>query len=439
MVRPYYSSPRPTAGHHFSDLLICPQRAWLHYYGNPKDQVLDPAYLRALQQEGVEHEQAIYNHFFPDAIRIPEKRNKEERQRLTVEAMRAGTPAILQGYINTGDGVGVLDILEKVEPNPNSSTGYTYRVGEIKSSAVLSTAHVMQAAWYTELLERTQGQQISEACFFLRSGERSLIDLGELASEYEIAKAELKQIRESQANPGPHLIKMCTSCHWRSLCMPELIASDHLSLVPNIARRAADMLRENGVATWKDLKSTPDGLLEAIGLGNYEIELIRTALECLENGAPPLRQPLRPDAFQNLQVVTLEFPQLAEQRRAGMKPVPSAIHFETIYGQVGHVDVHTAAGVSSAELTPLLGNKKLAFYGGTDLGAFMQIARQSGIKRIRSLDIFTVAEAFVHSPVPGLELEALYSYITSVPVSRLSGPERVTAVREVISWVARSV
>jgi CRISPR/Cas system-associated exonuclease Cas4 (RecB family) len=438
-IQPFYKSPRPTAGHHLSDLLTCPQRAWLHYYGNPQDQVKDPPYLRALQQEGIEHEKAIYEQCFPDALRIPEKGNPEERYRQTVEAMRAGVPVILQGYALVGDGIGILDILELVGTDPDSRTGHIYQVGEIKRSSTLMTAHVMQASWYTELLETVQGRRIHEACFFMKNGVRNVIDLQTLQADYEKAKAELTALREDTTAPGPHLIRACASCHWRALCMPELIANQHVSLIPGISRQQAATLEEMGINSWPDMTTASDCVLETIGMGAYEIEQVRAAIRNLEAGSPPLRQPLRPDVFQDLEVVVLEFPDLAEQRRAGMRPVPSAIHYETDAGRIGRIEVSSANDVQTADITPLLNGRRLAFYGLTDLTTFMNIARQSGFSVRNSLDIFAVTENYLHSPVPGLELEAIYSYIADRPAQRLIGPARVSAVRQVVDWMALSV
>lgn len=438
-IKPFYDSPRPTRGHHFSDLLTCPERAWLHYYANPKDQVRDPLYLRTLQQEGFEHERVIYELFFPDAVRIPVLRNSAERYRLTVEAMQNGATAILQGYIHTDDGVGVLDILEKIGPDETSKTGYIYRVGEIKRSATLQTAHVFQAAWYTELLERTQGQIIHEACFFLKSGERNYVDLRSTQADYEKAKAELFELRSTRLDPGPHLLKTCPSCHWRGVCMPDLIVNRHVSLVPGISRRQAATLRDMGVITWKDLSDMSDTALKALGMDEFDIAQVQAAVECLKEGTPPLRQPLRSDAFHNLKVLVLEFPELAEQRRAGLRPVPSAIHYEDGSGQIRRIDVVSENGVQTADLAPLSNNKQLAFYGATDRNTFMQIARQSGYRSFKGLDIFSIVDTFIHTPAPGLELEALFAYIVNKQVQQLSGSKRVKAVREVIRWISRSV
>lgn len=400
----------------------------------------DPTYLLFLQHQGLEYERTVYDRFFPNALRIPERKNSAERHKLTVEAMLAGTPVILQGYLRSGAGVGVIDILENVGADSSSRTGFTYRVGEIKKSSTLMTAHVFQAAWYTELLEKTQGQFIHQACFILGTGERNIVDLHTVQVDYETTKKELSKIRESKNDPGPHLDKACPGCHWRSVCMPELIADQHISLVPGFSRRQASEMKNDGITTWVDIKTVSDSMLEAIGLGAYEIEQVRSAVKCIERDAPPLRQPLRPDIFQNLRIITLEFPELAEQRRAGERPVPSAIHYEDDFGQIGKIEVDFSSdGIMTANLTPFMNNKRLAFYGTTDITSFKQITVNSGVRIQNGLDIFMVVESFLHSPVPGLELEALHSYVTKGDSQRLIGADRVRAIREVINWIARSL
>lgn len=113
-MKSYYNSPRPTSGHHFSDLLSCPQRLWLHYYGNPKRSGKGSCLLAGATARRPRTRTGYLQAVFSDALRIPDKINSEHRYHLTVEAMRKGTPAIIQGYIYTNDGVGVMDILEKV-------------------------------------------------------------------------------------------------------------------------------------------------------------------------------------------------------------------------------------------------------------------------------------------------------------------------------------
>jgi hypothetical protein len=395
--------------------------------------------LRALQLEGIEYEREIYERYFPDAVRIPERRKPEKRYELTVEAMHAGAPAILQGYLRSLDGVGVFDILELVPAEMHGETGNIYRVGEIKSSDVLRTSHVMQAAWYSELLRETLGRTWNEVFFILWNGERTYLNLDTIQTDYERAKADLMQIRESKTDPGPHLTTFCPSCHWRGLCMPELIAQNHISLVPGIGRKQAATFKESGITTWQELGTVQDNFLFGMGIADHDVELLRRAILCIEKDAPPLRQSLKPTIFQNSRVVSLEFPELAEQRKVGQRPIPSAIYYEDGFGRVRQATVSYSSGIPQANLSPILTGKKLAFYGTTDLAAFMRIARQLGFSKIEAIDVFSVVETFVHSPVPGTDLKSLNKYLTGSPEIDLNGSDRVRSIREVIKWINRSL
>lgn len=92
---------------------------------------------------------------------------------------------------------------------------------EIKSAQNLLTSHVMQAAWYTELLEKVN-QKNDQAFFFLKDGKRQTIELRTIRNEYENTRKEILKIKADNLGPGPHLISSCSSCHWRGICMPIL-------------------------------------------------------------------------------------------------------------------------------------------------------------------------------------------------------------------------
>jgi hypothetical protein len=105
---------RPTVGHHFSSLLMCSQRAWLDYHGDPKQRAKPPNYLSKLQQEGIEHERTVCETHYPNAIQIPDSGSDAERAALTIQAMRSGSPSILQAYFMQDGARGIADILERV-------------------------------------------------------------------------------------------------------------------------------------------------------------------------------------------------------------------------------------------------------------------------------------------------------------------------------------
>jgi len=438
-LKPFFSSPRPTAGHHFSDYLTCRLKAWLHYYGNPKDQVEDPAYLRALYFEGIEYERQIYADRFSDAFKVPATIDREIRQATTINAMKEGVPVILQGYLYDQDTVGVLDFLELVSTASDSSTGHIYRVGEIKSSARLYTSQIMQACWYTDLLSNVQNHRLNEVNFITKGGGQQIIFIDKYNAEYQDTKKELLALRQMQSPPKPHLIKSCQSCHWRGICMMELIENKDISLVPGISVSRANTLNTYGIHSWEDLGNTSSDLLMELGFLPYEIEQIEHSIDCLLNNSPPLQYPLKPDIFENTCVIVLEFPDIAAQRQAGLRPIPTKIYYESSRDQIDVIDVTQTGNHLTADFSPFTDGDKLSFYGSTDSGAFLRLSRENGYRFRSHLDIFNIIENIVHVPAPGIELDALYGYITNTYYDELKGKERVRAIREVIHWISGSI
>ena len=434
----YLTSPRPTSGQHFSDYFMCPQRAWLHYYGNPKYQVDDPSFLYALQREGIEHEKNIYQIYYPNALRVPERKHPNIKHNMTLEAINSGEPVILQGYLETDECVGVIDILE-INSLCSGSKGHKYQVGEIKRSPKLMTYHVMQAAWYTELLKNVYGHADDQVFFFLKNGIRELIPLDSIRNDYEKVKKSLFHLRETRISPGPHLISMCPSCHWRGVCMPILKTDRHISLIPGVSRKMVNSLKEVGVRSWDELYKVKNFLLDKLELGTNEINNIFIAINCLQNNKPPLKQSLKKDIFKTARIIVLEFPDIARQRRLKEELTVSNIYFEADDGCVNRLEVNLESGSFLSNLQSITNNRKLIFYGGTDRKAFNRIAHQVGLTAINSLDLFDIIDANLHSPVQGFELEELFNSIFDNHIIHLNAPNRVIAIRSVINWISSSL
>lgn len=430
------ASARPTAGHHFGDLLACPQRAWLHYFGDASLQVEDPPYLRALQQEGLAHERDVYARWYPGAVDIAKVPMREQRD-ATEAAMRQGAPAILQAHLDGPGAIGKVDVLEWVRPEPASANGHLYRVGEIKRSQALRTAHVLQAAWYAYLLREEYGQPCWEAFFLLGNGERQIVDLHTVDGEFESAREQLLAMRHGGPEPGPHLTMFCASCHWRGVCGPRLREERHLSLIPGLGRRQTQALASAGINSWADLADAPDAVLAALGLDAYEIERVRVALARIALGQPALRQAVRADALDGLCAVAAEFPDLRAARRVGERPRPSAIHFESAAGQ-GCLPVPPDG---PADLSPLQSEQGLIVFGGTDLGAVGALAREAGVRLPRTIDLLRFVEDFVHAPLLGLDLESLYAEAVGrdLDVPLRGGAVRMGAIRAVVEWIRQAL
>lgn len=430
---PIRPTPGPTTGHHFASLQTCPHKAWCDYFLPSRLKAEPPGFLLALQREGLAHEEAICESVFPGAVRVPERAHAEERHQRTLDAMRSGAPAILQAYLATDERVGIADVLELVGPSLASRTGHLYRVGEFKRARRLMVSHVLQAAWYSELLDGIQGTTTHDAFFVLGDGSRLDVSLGEAADVYADSKSQLERLRDPARRPGPHLCKACLTCPWRSVCVPELIAGEHVSLVPGISRAVAARLHERSdVSRWPDLVAATDEQLRNAGIPPRDWATIRAAASRLAFGAAVTREPLNSAMLRGLRVMSIEFGHAA----AGISdplPLPEAVWLENPAAEPTRIGV-SPDGV--ADLSPVSGRMPLAVYGATELAVTHRLLSASAAQGARVVDLLDVIENLVHAPLHGLELGQVAGYVRPSLESPADGPSRLTAMRAVINWIA---
>jgi len=386
-----------------------------------------------MQREGIAHEEAICQSLFPGAVRIPERISSEDRQRRTVDAMRAGSPAILQAYLAAEGRVGVADVLELVGPSSESPTGFLYQVGEFKRAQKLMVAHVLQAAWYTELLGEIQGQTLRDAFFILGDGSRIAVPLAESSSIFSVQKTMLDALRDPAARPGPHLCKACLSCPWRSVCIPELIATEHVSLLPGISRAMAERLRsKSGVTRWPVLATASNEQLLDYGIPSRDWPLIRAAALRLETGQAVTRQPLNHVTLRALSAMSIEFGSGASGA-AGAPPPPQAAWLENDGAGPTRIEI---APDWTADLSPVAGRTPIVVYGATELAITQRLLRAAGGQSPHVVDLLDLIENFVHAPLQGLELAQVTEYTNPALTCPADGPSRVMAMRAVINWLA---
>lgn len=425
--------PRPTSGQFFSSLQSCPQRAWADYHLPANLKAKPPAFLGALQQEGVEHERRIYRELFPDAIEIPVHLPPAVRARKTIEAMESGVPAILQAYF-TGDGcVGVADVLEWCTAAPSSPVGHLYQVGEVKRSFALAMAHVLQAAWYTELLAEIQKQPWPEAFFILGDRSRHVVRLEETAAVYAAHKTALELLRATDAQPGPHLCRACPSCPWRGVCMPELSASEHVSLVPAISRSTAARLKlEAGITSWRQVAAMTDTQLQALGITADKVSSIRLAVEQLQAHGAVTQSRLNRSKLRQLATMTAEYtktPAAAAQEHAA----PAALWIALPGSDATRIPV---SADWTADLSPIAAHPFLAVYGATESAVTHRILRAANARGQEVIDLLSVVENYIHAPFAGLELEHTAGFVAP-PVGPLTqAASRLAAMRSLIDWMA---
>ena len=425
---------RSTVGHHFSSLLMCSQRAWLDYHGDPTQKAKPPNYLGKLQQEGLAHERIVCETNYPNAIQIPDSGSDAERAALTIRAMRSGVPAILQAYFMQDGARGIADILELVGPTHSSPTGHLYRVGELKLATALSTSHVMQIAWYHELLQAIQGSGVDDAFFILGDMQRKDVSMSGVHDTFERCKKQLFQMRDDESGPGPHLCRWCKSCPWRDVCVPALSTQSDVSLLPGVTRRLAQNLKNAGIQTWHQVIQTENSRLEQLGFDWRDLAHIRASSQRLAAGEAVLRYSIRSEEIRNLLAVSIEFAD--EYRGPDGHFLSRAVWVESPDGPLQIPLVSDGSWI--ARLESILGSRGAALYGATETVAFLKLLRQNDGPSVKCLDVLDLVESIVHGPIRGLELSNVMHVAEPGSAEPKNSRERLLGLRSVINWLAGS-
>lgn len=427
-------SDHPTVGQHFNSLLLCPQRAWLDYHGDRSARAKPSSYLSKLQQEGLEHERRICEQCYPNAVRISDTGADEERAALTIKAMRAGTRDILQPYFMREGGRGIADIISLVGPSSISPVGFQYRVGELKLARALTTSHVMQVAWYHELLKEIQGDGVDEAFFILGDMRYQTVSMKDVYSTFEKCKHQLLTLRGDDVGPKAHLCQWCKSCPWRQVCLPELTARSDVSLLPGVSRRVARNLKQAGIETWQQVVLLENSQLEQFGFDWRELAHIRDSGNKLKNGHAVLRCSIKPNEIRSLRAMSIEF--VDGYRGADGHPLPHTICIESANGPES-IPVADNGNWFSRISESVMANG-VALYGATETVAFLKLMRDDDRPRVKCVDILDLVDTIVHAPIRGLDLVSLLHVAEPRFESPQSTRDRVLGLRSVINWLAGS-
>lgn len=427
--------PRKTSGHHFSSLLTCPQRVWCDYWSNMKYRAPDPPYLVALQNEGFAHEREVSKRLFSHATRIPSRGPGEERSRLTLDAIKAGAPAILQAYFEDESAIAVCDVLERSSPAVTKSGDISYRVGEFKRAQSLQTAHVLQAGWYSNVIRCSIGISVGDPFFILGNGSRQEVPFQDSQSLLADVLPELLALRDTTTPPGPHLSRDCPSCPWRLLCMPQLVSSEHISLLPRIGRRKAQNLAENGLNSWRQFQGFSDADWQRFSFTDYDRQIIQAGLLRLQSTGAVLSTLLKTDNLLSAAAIALDIPSISQQRAIGHQLLPRTVAYEVD----GEVEILQLPSKTEALIIGrLMSSRTLMFFGDTDVKAFNALLRRNGLSLTnRSIDLFSVIQSYLHAPVPGLELSQLSGFASHhfQPSSETNIEDRVKNMVVVRDWL----
>lgn len=238
------------------DYIKCPHRVWRDVYGpqKEKDQESNP-FVELLWEKGVKHEENIIRKI-GDYLDLSEGELSERNQR-TLEALNNGIELIYQGVIQSGNLLGIPDLLQK---QPDGS----YIAIDIKSGRGLEGVedededlsepkkhYAVQLCLYNQVLRELgfsnhfQGKiiDIDEKIVLYKLDEQiSPRNKQTFVEYYQEIKTEVEKLIANQAQNSPANSSSCKLCPWYNSCQKWVEKQDDMSRVFYVGRSVRDKL-----------------------------------------------------------------------------------------------------------------------------------------------------------------------------------------------------
>jgi predicted RecB family nuclease len=237
------------------DLVNCPHRVTMDAFGDPAERDPINAFVELLWKRGSAFEDEVIADL---TGKLPFVNLRPfagaEKERKTLEAMRAGAPLIYGGRLAADDLLGDPDLLRR------EGTGYV--PGDIKSGrgeeggdddneGKPKLHYAVQLALYVDLLEQLKFSAGRWGFVWDIHRTEVIYDLTEprgpkiptsLWDEYQAALAEARAIYSQTEKTLPAYATSCKLCHWYSSCLKTLQKAGDLTLIPRLGRSARDTL-----------------------------------------------------------------------------------------------------------------------------------------------------------------------------------------------------
>ena len=222
----------------------------------------DP-FLEILRERGALHEQAYIDHLKTsglDAVRIEGIDITATTAGQTLDAMRAGTPVIVQGALLNGRWSGRTDVLLRVE-TPSALGSWSYEAVDTKLARETKGGTVLQLCLYSDLLADAQGlapelMHVVPPWADFRPQQYRFADYGAF---YRRAKSGLELTVDSATGsdtyPDPN--SHCDVCRWSTQCDKRRRVDDHLCLVAGISKVQINELKTRDVGAMESLAAMP--------------------------------------------------------------------------------------------------------------------------------------------------------------------------------------
>lgn len=288
------------AAQDFYDLDKCPHRVYLNRFGDAKDRLPHSEFLNMLFENALAHEQDVIAGL---PYETPSGTSLEERAAATTKLMKSGVERVYQPVFLQPDESGIPDLIEKVQ-GASRFGDYFYRPADIKAGSgykdagkqTLRTDYGMQLFHYARLLEAVQGFFPADGDILNRDKERILYPLDQFRDSYFAALREIRALVTGTQSDEPALCGDCGACQWWGICEKALVASNDVSLLPEVGRSKKTALNAAGIKSIEDITTFDFSRAPIKGIGQKAVQTMkRAAISMLSNKLQVLAKPGLPD------------------------------------------------------------------------------------------------------------------------------------------------
>lgn len=235
------------------DLVQCPKRVELDLFGNPGERDEVSPFVEMLWQRGALYETEVMEGGALVALDLSHAEG-DEKERLTLEALKRGEPLIYSGRISAGGLLGIPDLLRCVGSGYvpiDIKSGRGEEGGGDDEDGKPKLHYAVQLALYVDVLEQLGLSAGRHGIILDVDGDEVTYDLTAargvrkvetLWDEYQTLLGTAQSIAAQSLVPKGALASSCKLCHWYSSCTKTLRASDDLTLIPVLGRAIRDTM-----------------------------------------------------------------------------------------------------------------------------------------------------------------------------------------------------
>jgi uncharacterized protein len=208
----------------------------------------DPA-LEVLAQRGREHEEAYIRHLEKSGLTTINLQGKSVAE--TTEAMSKGFDVLIQARLESGEWMGLSDILIKRSGKSKFGDWY-YEVQDTKLALNTRAGTILQLCLYNDLLATLQ-ETVPIKMYVVKPGENfptEEYNYRDFQAYYRFCKLNYEKIiDETDPKTYPDSVEHCGICNWWSHCDKRRHDDDHLSLVAGIRNTQIIELQKQNLTT----------------------------------------------------------------------------------------------------------------------------------------------------------------------------------------------